>query len=148
MKYPRTAKIFRGQFDAAPFASVFFLLLIFLLLNSSLVFSPGVRVALDLPEAGELTGVAGPTVVVAVDHAGHFYFENQMVAEAVLRSRLRAAVKKFQKSAEPVTLVMQADKAVAYEVVIRLAEMAREEGIKEVLQATRPPAVIPASTTP
>jgi hypothetical protein len=41
MKFPRNARIFRGQLDAAPFAIVFSCLLLFLLL-SSLLYTPGV----------------------------------------------------------------------------------------------------------
>ena len=42
MKFPRNARIFRGQLDAAPFAAVFFLLVIFMMLGS-LVYTPGAR---------------------------------------------------------------------------------------------------------
>ena len=60
MKFPRNAKIFRGQFDVAPYAGVCFLILIFLALNTSLVFTPGVPI--ELPEGRDLPGVLGPTV--------------------------------------------------------------------------------------
>jgi hypothetical protein len=40
MKFPRNARIFRGQLDAAPFAAVLFLLVIFLMLGS-LVYTTG-----------------------------------------------------------------------------------------------------------
>jgi hypothetical protein len=40
--------------DAAPFAGVFFLLVIFLLLNSSLVFPPGLKLQLPATERDEL----------------------------------------------------------------------------------------------
>ena len=43
MKFPRNARILRGQLDFAPFASVFFLVIIFVSLGS-LVYTPGVRV--------------------------------------------------------------------------------------------------------
>ena len=33
MKLPRNAKIFSGQLDAAPFAAIFFLLVLFVLLG-------------------------------------------------------------------------------------------------------------------
>ncbi len=42
MRFPHNTKIFRGQLDAAPFVGVFFLLVIFLLFNSGLVFTPGI----------------------------------------------------------------------------------------------------------
>ena len=73
MRLPRRFQIFKGQMDAAPFAGVFFLLVIFLLLNSSLVFPPGLK--LQLPATEELPGISGPTVTVAVD-ASRLYFSN------------------------------------------------------------------------
>ena len=54
MRFPRNRQIFRGQLDVAAFASVLFLLLIFILLRSQLVFTPGVPIRLieadDTPE--------------------------------------------------------------------------------------------------
>lgn len=71
MKFPRNAKIFRGQLDAAPFAGVLFLLVIFLALNSLLVFVPGVQI--KLPVGDSLPGAANPTLVVAADRNGQLY---------------------------------------------------------------------------
>src|SRR5581483_11621856 len=45
MRFQRHAKIFRGQLDAAPIASVFFLLIVFLMLGN-LLYTPGVLVKL------------------------------------------------------------------------------------------------------
>jgi biopolymer transport protein ExbD len=140
MKFPRHNKIFRGQLDAGPYAAVFFLLIIFLLLSSSLVFTPGVPIR--LPEAANLPGTANPTVVVAVDENGQFYFQNQVSDEARLKEKLRAAV---ANASEPLTLIVQADEDVKYTTVVRLALLAREVGIKEALMATRPPVVPRAS---
>jgi biopolymer transport protein ExbD len=136
MKFPRHNKIFRGQLDAGPYAAVFFLLLIFLLLNSSLVFTPGVPI--HLPEVANLPGTANPTVVVTVDESGQFYFQNQVNDEARLKEKLQAAV---ANANEPLTLIVQADQDVKYTTVVRLALLARQVGIKEALLATRPPAV-------
>ncbi|HOW66425.1 MAG TPA: biopolymer transporter ExbD [Verrucomicrobiota bacterium] len=135
MRYARNARIFRGQIDFAPIASVLFLLVIFLLLNSGLVFTPGVRI--DLPAAlpESLPGVAGPTVVVAVDRDGLCYFDHQIITTDALRNRLQA----IHRERANLTMVLQADKAVSYEVIVRLSQMAREIGIREVLLGTRPP---------
>ena len=134
MKFPRNAKILRGQFDFAPYAGVCFLILIFLALNTSLVFTPGVPI--ELPEGRDLPGVLGATVVVAVDRQGKYYFDSQVIAETNLQARLQAAVAK--NPMEPLTLVVQSDKAVPYDLVVRLGKMARSVGIKEALLATRP----------
>jgi biopolymer transport protein ExbD len=151
MKFPRNARIFRGQLDAAPFVGVFFLLVIFLMLQSSLVFIPGVKV--ELPAVSGLSGTANPTVVVVVDRAGLVYYGNQVIKESELRTELASLVKKYQSLGASLTLVIQADKLVAYDVLVQLGQLARETGIKEILQATRPPlapmsaeAVKPVST--
>jgi biopolymer transport protein ExbD len=136
MRFPRNSKIFRGQLDAAPFAGVFFLLVIFLLLHSSLVFIPGVPIR--LPEADSLPGTANDTVVVAVDASGQFYFENRICDDNRLREGLKAAV---AKANGPLTLVVQADEDVKHKVLLRLELLAQAVGIKEALLATRPPAV-------
>ena len=142
MKFPRNARIFRGQLDAAPFAAVFFLLVIFMMLGS-LVYTPGARLELQLPHADGLPGTDKPTVSVAVDADGRLYYENQWIEENDLRGRLREATK---KSPEPLTLVVQADKSVSYETCLRLALLAREAGISEALLATLPRAyAAPAS---
>ena len=142
MRFPRNTKIFRGQLDAAPFAGVFFLLVIFLLLNTSLVFIPGVPI--QLPEATELPGSPNRTLVVAVDESGQFYFDNQVIARDRLKQRLISAV---SETSEPVTLVVRADKKVQIQELMPLWLLARSAGIKEIIQATRPP-VVPAAAAP
>lgn len=132
MKFPRTAKIFRGQLDAAPFAAVFFLLVMFLLL-ASLIYTPGVRVR--LPVASDLPGVAGPTLTVAVDFNGQFYFRNQVISETELLKRLSAEVR---NTSQPITLIVQADEAVRSERLLRLSLLARDAGIREASWATLP----------
>lgn len=139
MKFPRNAKVFRGQLDAAPFAGVLFLLVIFLLL-AALIYTPGVRI--QLPEAAGLAGTDRPTLAVALDASGQLFFDNQIISPAELKSRLQDAVK---KSAEPLTLVVRADKAVKYEMLIRVTLLAREAGLKEALLATLPRPFEPAS---
>lgn len=140
MKFPRNARIFRGRLDAAPLASVFFLLVIFLLLGS-LVRTPGVR--LQLPEASDLPGTDRPTVAVAIDTTGLLYYENQRIDEAQLCRRLRQAA---QASSEPLTLVVQADKRVTCEMLMHVTLLARQSGITNGLLAALPrPFNTPAS---
>jgi biopolymer transport protein ExbD len=138
MKFPRNARIFRGQLDAAPFAAVFFLLVIFLLLGS-LVYTPGVR--LELPVADNLPGTDKPTVAVAIDANGRWYFENEAVEEGGLRGRLSELV---SASAEPPTLIVQADKAVTTEMLVRLSMLARGVGITNGVLATLPRPLSPS----
>ncbi|HEU5123902.1 MAG TPA: biopolymer transporter ExbD [Verrucomicrobiae bacterium] len=132
MKFPRNARIFRGQLDAAPFLSVFFLLVIFVLLGS-LVYTPGVRVQLPVSDGG--SGVAGPTAAVAIDANGQYFFRNQLVDGTHLLSGLKTAV---SNSPEPLTLIVQADRETKRESLDQLAAIAKEAGIRELLLATLP----------
>jgi len=134
MKFPRNARIFRGQLDASPFVGVLFLVAMFLLLNSSLVFLPGV--AIRLPEASDLPGVTDPPLTVAVDTNGRFYFRSQIIKEGELRLQLRKAVRETR---EPLALVLMADKSVSYEILMRLYVLASETGIKQILLPVRTP---------
>jgi biopolymer transport protein ExbD len=132
MKFPRNARLLRSQLDAAPFAAVFFLLVIFMMLGS-LVYTPGARVALALPRANGLAGIDKPPVSVAIDADGRLYYQNQWIDENSLRRRLQEAT---HKSSEALTLVVYADKSVSYEQLMRLTLLARDAGIPEALLAT------------
>ena len=142
MRFPHHVRVFRGQLDAAPFLGMFMLLVIFLLLSSSLVSIPGVPI--QLPDAPSLPGASTPTVAVAVDGSGQFYFDNQVCDENLLKAKLRQAATAAPGS---LTLVVQADKSLRYEVLVRLGLLARSVGIKEMILATRPP-VIPIAAPP
>ena len=139
MKFPRHSRLLRGPFDMAPFAAVLFLLVIFMMLGA-LVPTPGLP--LRLPVADNLPGTDKPVVTVVVYANGRFYFANQMVTRDKLKSALKTAV---QKSREPLTLVIQADKAVTYDQLVHLALLAREPdiGITNLLLATRSSVVTP-----
>lgn len=118
----------------APFASVFFLLVMFMML-ASLTYTPGARLELQLPRADSLPGTDEPTVSVAVDADGRLYYDNQWIEEGALRRRLQEAA---LKSPAPLTLVVQADKRVSYDKLMRLTLLAREAGILEAWLATLP----------
>jgi biopolymer transport protein ExbD len=82
-----------------------------------------------------LPGTDKPSVAVAIDSSGRFYFANKIIAENELSDDLAAAEK---NSREPLTLVIHADKSVTYEQLVRLTMVARDAGIRDVLLATLP----------
>lgn len=133
MKFPRNARIFRGQLDAAPFVTVFFLLVLFVVLGRHL-YAPGVQ--LELPSTGDLDmpGTDQPTIPVAVT-TNAIYFDNQLVSEIQFSNQLAAA---RQKIPQPVTLVVEADKEVPWERLAHFAVIARGAGIYNCLLATKP----------
>jgi len=142
MKFPRNAKILRSPFEMAPFAAVLFLLVMFLML-AELLPVPGLRVQLQPPAASDLPGVDTPTIAVAVDSGGRFYFKNQIVTnEMQLSNDLHAAA---GNSRVPLTLVIHADRTMTEDQLFHLALLARNAGITNALLAallgvsSRPP---------
>ncbi len=142
MKFPRSTRIFAGQLDAAPWASVFFLLVMFQLL-AGLIYTPGVRI--QLPEVTGLPGTDRPTIAVALDANGRLFFENQLIEPAQLKTRLQQIAQKFTA---PVVLVIRADKAASHESVLNLIQLARGAGIAEVLLAGLPRPFEPSRPAP
>ena len=104
--------------------------------DSAFVSTSGVPIT--LPEGVNLPGPDKATAAVAVDGGGHFYFENQLCDVARLKERLQDAV---TRSHQPITLVVQADKAAKTEVLATLSILARSLGIRDMLLAVRPPVV-------
>jgi biopolymer transport protein ExbD len=140
MRFPVSVKSFRGQLDVAAFAGVLMLLVVFLLLTR-LVYTPGAR--LQLPIATNLPGMDRPTLEVAVDSRGRYYFQNQFIAEPTLKARLREAV---TNNTGPLMLLVQADRRASYEMLICLTMLAREAGINDAWLAVSPGPFAP--TTP
>ncbi|MBM3881504.1 MAG: hypothetical protein FJ387_17560 [Verrucomicrobia bacterium] len=136
MKFPRNVRLFTGQLDVAPFAAVFFLLVLFVLLQSSLAPTPGVRVQLPMATPPAPPGTDAPALVVTVDRHEQLYFDHQVTDQARLRAQLRL---KVQQSREPLTLIIQADASVRHAAIVRVASVAGNAGIGQVLIKTRPP---------
>jgi biopolymer transport protein ExbD len=135
MKFPRNAKILRSHFDVAPFAAVFFLLLILLMLGALIPIAGLPMHPLQPPEADNLPGPDKPAVAMAVDADGNLYYGNQIVSEQVLRTDLRFAT---NTARAPLTLIIHADKAVSYDTLAHLTLLARGFGITNVWLATLP----------
>jgi biopolymer transport protein ExbD len=135
MRFHRTTRILRGQWDALPFLCVLFPLAFFLLFHQYLVLPRGVLI--ELPTAAEGPGLdpAVPRVVVAVDGLGRMYFENQFVQEAELSRRL---TERRSQSRELPIVVVQADRRVAHGVLVRVGELARQAGLQRVYFVARP----------
>jgi biopolymer transport protein ExbD len=147
MKFPRNAKLLRSPFDVAPFAAVFFLLVIYLIL-AALLPAPGLSV--DLPRfnvsglASDLPGTDKPTISVAIDSNGRLFYDSQIVSEGQLKTNLyRAAA----ASRVPLTLVIEADKSVTVGQFMHVALMGRDAGIYNALMAAQPH-VVSASNQP
>ncbi len=125
--------MFTGQLDMAPFACVFFLLLLFLLLQTQLAPVPGVPVR--LPEVNLVDQArTGDALVVAVDKLNRLYFEQQITSEEKLEADL--ATKQAMLGGK-VQVLLQADAEVQNRTLARLFALCRRAGVEEVKLQTR-----------
>lgn len=125
MRFPRNAKIFRGQMDAAPAAGVFFLLLAFLALQSRMAFTPGLRLDLRLAPSLQEQAAARRTVSILPDgrigHLGEEITEKSLRTLLAERQRRGGLEPEWHLAAPP-----GSDRAVAD----RVAALLRGAGVK------------------
>ena len=129
MKFPRNAKIFRGQLDVAPFASDFFLLTIFMVFSSLLISSPGVKINLPVLSGEGLSRPSLPKLDIAVTASGKIIFESQEIAPDQLKPRLKASVDRFTNHIP--SLVLQADVNADLETLLQICQTAVDVGIEQ-----------------
>ena len=119
--FARKHQIFRGQFQAGPFAAVFLLFLIFIMFNSSIVYLPGLPVDVNAPGLG-LRPAQVRTVII--EDRGTFRFQRQTLRDLnALSYRLHEEVR---TNAELRLLTVQAGPAVTNDLVHRVVALARD----------------------
>ena len=146
MKFTRTLKPLKGQFELAPYLCVVFVLLFFMLFGGYLVLPVGTR--LELPSGGTRIGTwtGDPFLVVAVDAGEQCYFENQIVPDlGVLKARLSA---RAGAPKGPRKLYLQAERPVRHERLQELASLAREAGLSAIGLGGSGSSGSPPPTTP
>ena len=131
MKFPRNAKVFRGQLDVAAFGV--FSHCVHAGVQYPVVHSPGVEIQLPEVLDARVQGVEPPVINVAVDAQGTIYFESQIIERASFKNRLSHVVAQFEK---PPTLIIQGDANADLSMVLNLCELASKTGVSRTLWAT------------
>lgn len=134
-----------------PVMDVLFLLLIFFMLGSSLVFQPGITV--DAPQVDEPVESFADKLVITLTKEHLLFFNDQLVYSMNdLASKLDSAVNRYnvitsrdgetirQRSRQPI-IILKADKAAPYDRVVQIMSIARKYGAKVFLvtEAANPP---------
>lgn len=132
MKFHTHLELAKGPLEAAPLASVLFLLLIFVVLSSSFVLQPGVKV--DLPVSAVRSPGAFRGMVVTVTRENLLFFNEERINLAGLPKALQDAVQR-QRVQE---LIIKADRQVPHGTVVEIMNMAFAAGIPSIHIATRP----------
>jgi biopolymer transport protein ExbD len=119
MRYPRNVKIFRGGIDAAPFAGLFFVLVLLMMLFYSHIFFPGVPIELAAEaEEPEIT----PRTVKVLRSGDLLFFGENLPLEA-LGAELRD---RAQKQTLPKRVILDAERG-ADAAIVEKVEMAIDD---------------------
>ncbi len=117
MKISTNLKILEGNYNYIPFISVFFLLLIFLMLNSSFVQVSSINIELP-PLPGQ--PVSAEKLVVTIDKNQNYYFNDQVMDLKTIKEQLANIVSKYQVD----SIILRADQNTPQGAVAKILSLA------------------------
>jgi biopolymer transport protein ExbD len=122
----------RVTLDLTPLIDVVLMLVIFFILTTTFVLSPGVQV--DLPQGSSLQQPRESDAIITLTKDGAVYFQDAQVSLETLQAVLQRA-----KSQQPrLRAVIKADTLVQHGRVVEVMDMAKLVGIERLAIATAP----------
>ena len=134
MKFPRNAKVFRGQLDVAAFAGVFFALCLMLVFSTLLVHSLGWKFNCPRCWTHGFREWSRRLSTLPWMLKERFTLKARSSKEPSFKNRLSHVVAQFEK---PPTLIIQGDANADLSMVLNLCELASKTGVSRTLWATR-----------
>jgi biopolymer transport protein ExbD len=132
MEIHRTVKLHPAGFLVTPVMDLIFLLLLFLLLNTTVVVQSGISV--ELPSTRFSPGFqTNPAVVTLSAAPARLYFEDQVITLDRLEKRLRATSPEESRN-----LVIRADRRVTHEQIYAVVDAGLRAGYRVALAAQAP----------
>jgi biopolymer transport protein ExbD len=122
----------RVTLDLTPLIDVVLMLVIFFMLTTTFVLSPGVQV--DLPQGSSLQEPRESDAIITITKEGAVYFQDAQVSLETLQAVLQRA--KLQQPR--VRVVIKADTLVQHGRVVEIMDIAKLAGIERLAIATAP----------
>lgn len=120
---------YHQEIDLAPLLDVVFILLIFFIVTTVFVRETGVEV--DKPTAVSTQKLQKSVILLAITASGEVIYDGTNVGVSGVRSAIAPAIKGSDKP-----LVIQSDKSVNTELLVKVIDQAKLAGIKTVNIAT------------
>ena len=122
----------RVTLDLTPLIDVVLMLVIFFMLTTTFVLSPGVQV--DLPQGSSLQKPRESDAIITVTKDDAVYFQDAQVSLETLQAVLQRAYKQQPR----LRVVIKADTQVQHGRVVQVMDMAKLVGIERLAIATAP----------
>lgn len=131
MKFWSGHKRSRMLLNITPLIDVLFILIIFFAVSSTFLEQPGMK--LDLPRAQktDLQKIEKAVLYIGADE--RLMFQNKEISLENLGVLLRDAMEKSKEK----TLIISADKQVPHGLVVRVMDIARQNGVQKLVIATQ-----------
>lgn len=110
---------------------VLFLLLIFMMVSSSFIEEPGIK--LNLPETKSVPSVKKSEYTLFVKENGDLFLNNKAVTLEDLENNLINTVKEMKDE----SLILKGDKSIPYGKVVRIMDIVKKSGVKRLIISTR-----------
>ena len=138
MRIRTNLRVMSGPLDLTPLVDVVFLLLIFFMISSSLVFWPGMQVdtEVQLPEGRTNSMTAADKLIITITRSDLLFFNDKPVQWEELERELHELVRSSRlasgKRGEPYRaplVVLRADRSIPYGKIVQVMSLARSLGL-------------------
>lgn len=109
---------------------VVFLLLMFFMVTSTFLETPGIN--LDLPDAESSVNQKSDDLTLVIDESNNIYFRGHQIKKVDFRTELKESLATNKTK----TLIIQADEKTGHGMVVYFMDIARLSGIKNLVIAT------------
>jgi biopolymer transport protein ExbD len=123
-----------SRVDITPLVDVVFLLLIFFMISTTFISSPGIKVRLPKGSSQEIKEEKNQIDVV-ITSEGRTFLEGEEFDENALSRTFRAAYERDQDT----SIILRADREVAHGKVVRVMDLARRAQLYRIAIATEVP---------
>lgn len=120
--------------DLVPLIDVVFQLVIFFMVSSTFVMTPGLD--LDLPESGSADTISMTSLVISVRSADELYLNEEQYDLEGLSEEL-SRVENESDDEQPQSIVVEGDSSVQYDLMIAVLDVLRENGFRGASLRTR-----------
>lgn len=139
MQFRTRKKRSRVLINITSLIDVLFLLLIFLMVSSTFLEQPGIK--LELPPAETAVVVDQEEFTLFVDKSGKLFLNNLEISMDGLEAKLKEALPGMKDG----SLILKADQDVSHGIVVRIMDSVKKSGVKKLVIGTK---LTPESTEP
>ena len=127
----RLRKKRRVLINITPLIDVLFLLLIFLMVSSTFLDQPGIK--LELPQADSSVIVEQKDYVLFVNKAGKMFLNDLEVDFESLQPLLKKMLPEMKDG----SLILNADQEISHGIVVKIMDIVKKSGIKKLIIGTK-----------